>query len=110
MNLELDWVMLEHTLEMFHQWGWLGGRGKKEVFFKNPSQGILWGIWKERNKRIFEGIRKWAMEVRDAILCEVGCWMLAFEGVEDVSLNDIMCDWRICMHMYSWKALEKVAM
>lgn len=71
-----------------------GAFGKKERLFLGViAQGIMWGIWKERNKRIFEGVEKGVWEVRDAIIWEVGLWLLLFVEFEVIFLNDFIRDW-----------------
>lgn len=52
----------------------------------------MWGIWKERNKRIFEDNKKGYGEVIDYILCEVGSWLLVNEEFANCSLNDFLRD------------------
>lgn len=61
---------------LISQWGG-GVKGKRDkMFFKSLAQGVLWGIWKEINRRILEGKVRGIMEVVDSILYEVGSWLL----------------------------------
>lgn len=54
-GMNLNWVMPENIKGFLSSWGRVGGaRGKKGKLFKDAVvQGIMWGIWKERNWRIF---------------------------------------------------------
>lgn len=58
--LSIYFVMLESADGLFHQWGGggvvKGARGK--IFVHALMQGILWGLWKERNHKIFEDKRR----------------------------------------------------
>lgn len=38
------------------------------------------------------------MEVIDSILCEVGSWIM---GSKELSLNDVMREWVICISSFS---------
>lgn len=39
--------------DLIHQWGSGMGGGKKKAFSKALFQGVVWGLWKERNRRVF---------------------------------------------------------
>lgn len=52
-GLAFEWVMPNRLMYLFNQWGG-GGKGKRGKFFLEAfAQGVLWGIWKKRNQRIF---------------------------------------------------------
>lgn len=69
------------------------------MFIRALLHGVLWGIWKERNKRIFEDHKKNRLEVIDSILCEVGSWLLVKKEFEDCSPNEFMRDWSLCISL-----------
>lgn len=62
-------------------------RGK--IFWLTIPNGIFWDIWKERNRRIFEGSAKPLPEVIDAITFEVASWAMASPEFKGLSISDI---------------------
>lgn len=97
-SLSLHFVMMEKIENLFHQWGGegivKGGRGK--LFIHTLLQGILWGLWKGRNKRIFEDKRSWWMVI-DSIICEVASWVPVKDKFKSCNLNDMMRNWIACI-------------
>lgn len=43
-----------HQLDVIRQWGWGVKEVRGKTFLKATIHGIVWGIWKERNERIFK--------------------------------------------------------
>lgn len=70
---------------------------KGNLFLGAVGQGIMWGLWKERNGRIFgrEKLELWV--VRDAISREAGSCMLISSEFHDVLMNDFLHDWTACI-------------
>ena len=58
---------------------------------------ICWAIWKERNKRIFEGASRSHLEVREMIVREVGSWLFVLEEFKGMSLSKFTRDWVECL-------------
>lgn len=63
------------------------------------AQGLMWGVWKERNRRIFEEMKREVWEIWDSILSEVGLWMVALKEINEVSMYEWMRDWRECIDL-----------
>lgn len=50
------WVMPNDLVQLIFQWNMLGEwETEGDIFGVALFHGVLWGIWKERNMRIFEG-------------------------------------------------------
>lgn len=67
-------VWPEEAKDFLCQW-YGGGQGKwTKIYWECLLHGVLWGIWKERNRWIFEGKTNNNNEVIDFIVREVGNW------------------------------------
>lgn len=49
--------------------------------------GILWGIWKERNGRIFDEFNRGYREIVDSIIREVVSWLLITKDFKDLPIQ-----------------------
>lgn len=58
--------------------------------------GLCWGIWREKAGRIFDGVRKYPLEVVDSILFEVASWVTASKDFHGYTLNGLVRDWPLC--------------
>lgn len=67
------------------------------MFIQALLHGVVWGIWKKRNKRILEDKNMEPWDVIDSILCEMGSWKLVKKKFENFSLNDFLKDWNVCI-------------
>lgn len=92
-SLSLLLVMLESLFDLIWQWGGgvRGVRGRL-LLWGVVLQRILWGIWKEHSRIIFEDKKRGVMMVIDSILCEVGSWLMVTSEFKDLSLNTSMMD------------------
>lgn len=70
------------------------------LFIRALEQGIVWGLWKERNMRVFEDKKQNMWAVIDYIICEVSSWMLTNSVFKGCSLNDMVRDWITCISVY----------
>lgn len=94
----MHFVMPEKIEDLFHQWGGdivKGVRGK--MFIHALLQGILWGLWKERKRRVFEDKRRNFWLAINSIICEVASWVLMKDEFKSCNLNDIQRDWISCI-------------
>jgi len=62
--LGVEWVMPSSILDLLSAWGTLLGHGSAIHIWKQVPLGILWGLWRERNTRLFENV-----EVTVVTLC-----------------------------------------
>lgn len=68
-------VLLAEVLNFICQWNSWGMGTCGKVFWGYLIRAVFWSIWKERNRRIFEGKGKSTNEVSDSIVGEVGNWL-----------------------------------
>lgn len=66
--------------------------------------GVIWGIWKERNLRLFESKAKSSNKVIDSIVREVGGWVLMTKEFHGTPLFMFLCDWLSTISWSSSKA------
>lgn len=91
--------MPPNTKCLLSSWGGGGLGSKMKSFVGTLAQGLMWGVWKESYRRIFEEVKKVVWEVRDSILLEVGLWMVALNEFNEVSMNYWMVNWRGCIDL-----------
>jgi hypothetical protein len=60
----VEWVMPSSVLDLLSGWGTLLGRGHVFRIWKQVPLCVLWGLWCERNSRLFENV-----EVSVGALC-----------------------------------------
>jgi hypothetical protein len=52
----VEWVMPNNVLDLLSGWGTLLGRGRTIRIWKQVPLCVLWGLWRERNSRLFEDV------------------------------------------------------
>lgn len=62
------------------------------MFAKVILPGVVWGIWEEINKRVFEDKASGVWAVIDSIVGEISSWVLVNE-FNNCSMNDMVRDW-----------------
>jgi len=60
----VEWVMPSSVLDLLSGWGTLLGRGSAIRIWKQVLLCVLWGLWRERNSKLFEDV-----EVTVGALC-----------------------------------------
>lgn len=96
-SLSISFVMPETVGELLFQWR-RGLQGLRcSLFAKTLGQGTVWGIWKERNRKVFEDKKRHICAVIESIICEVNSWMLLNPAFKDCSLSDMVRDWITCI-------------
>ena len=60
----VEWVMPSSVVDLLSAWGTLLGRGPVHRIWKQVPLCVLWGLWRERNSRLFEDV-----EVQVGALC-----------------------------------------
>lgn len=90
--LSLNFVIPESVENLFYQWG-TGVKGDLgKMFPKVILTCVVWGIWKEINKRIFEDNERCERAVIDSIVYEISSWVLVKNEFSNCSFNDIVRD------------------
>lgn len=59
--------------------------------------GIVGGIWYERNRRIFDSMKRNHLEVTDSLLFEVASWSLKSNEFCGFSLIYLLKDYSLCV-------------
>lgn len=90
-SLHLAWVMPSSLLDLLGKLYTTHPRDKNILL--SLLHGIVWGISKEHNRRIFEGAAKSLPKVINAIIFEVELWVTAFLDFQGLSISDISKDW-----------------
>jgi hypothetical protein len=91
----VEWVMPRSVLDLLSAWGTLLGRGPVHRVWKQVPLCVLWGLWRERNSRLFEDV-----EVQAGALCRNMLNMLFFwvsaNGMGSMSYADFLlsCSFR----------------
>lgn len=52
------------------------GDKKGKLFWRAMAQGIIWRVWKDKIRQVSEEVKLEWGAVRDAIIREVGAWMI----------------------------------
>lgn len=73
--VNFSWVLPSEVRDLFEQWNVLGIRVRGKAFWACLIHVVLWGIWRERNLRIFQGKSNCCNVVIDSIILEVGSWL-----------------------------------
>jgi hypothetical protein len=87
--------MPRSVLDLLSAWGTLLGRGPIHCVWKQVPLCVLWGLWRERNSRLFEDV-----EVQAGALCKNMLNMLFFwvsaNGMGSMSYADFLlsCSFR----------------
>jgi len=61
----VEWVMPSSVVDLLSAWGTLLGRGPVHRMWKQVPLCVLWGLWREKNSRLFEDV-----EVQVGALCK----------------------------------------
>lgn len=95
--MSLHFVVPESVEDLFCQWG-RGAKGPQgKMFLEVILLGVVWGIWKERNRRVFKDKAKSVWAVIDSIVCESSYWVLVKKKFKKFSMNDKVRDWVACI-------------
>jgi hypothetical protein len=52
-----EWVMPSSVLDLLTGWGTVLGRGPGFHIWKQVPLCVLWGLWRERNSRLFKDVK-----------------------------------------------------
>jgi hypothetical protein len=68
----VEWVMPSSVLDVLSGWGTLLGCGSVNRIWKKVPLCVLWGLWRERNVRLFEDVEVWlGLFVEICLICYI---------------------------------------
>ena len=73
----IHWVMPKQVIEVFCCWKGSMGRHKNIGIWKAIPHCLMWGIWRERNARIFEGCELSIADLKQCFYRLLMEWMAA---------------------------------
>jgi hypothetical protein len=73
----VEWVMASSVLELLSGWGTLLGRGTVNRIWKQVPLCVLWGLWRERNSRLFEDVEVPVGALYRNVIHMLYVWVLA---------------------------------
>jgi hypothetical protein len=72
------WVMPNNIQELLHCWKVQGRGHPKEVIWKVILALLMWSIWRERNRRIFEKSETNVLFLKSSFLSSLLGWVLVY--------------------------------
>lgn len=87
------WVMPKNLKQMFSSWRSLGAFINSAQFGDYLLHSILWNLWRERNNIIFFGTNRSNEKVIEAIIRELGSWLMISRDFKDLLLSYFIRDW-----------------
>lgn len=87
------WVMPATTMEMIHHWNSWGMGFPGRLFWNCVVHGVLWDIWKEIYRWIFNGLSRGQCKVADSILRKYAAGLLSQRNSKTSPLLFFMRNW-----------------
>ncbi|KAI8026313.1 hypothetical protein LOK49_LG02G00101 [Camellia lanceoleosa] len=88
----IPWVQPKGVVDML--WSWRGarvGRSRRRVWLLVPSC-LLWLVWLERNRRIFQGLQRSVLWLEDRFLVTLYSWLQCKVDPDIFSFLDFLDD------------------
>jgi hypothetical protein len=76
-SFEVSWVTLGNVPQLLHCWKFLGHGHPREAIWKAIPALLMWGIWREKNRRIFEDSESSVLLLKSSFLRFLLNWALA---------------------------------
>lgn len=73
----VSWVMLKEVVELLASWPGKFRKHENGVIWNMVPHCLMWGIWRERNARIFEGTKRVIHELKMTFLQTLLGWKKA---------------------------------
>ncbi|KAK9094246.1 hypothetical protein Scep_025715 [Stephania cephalantha] len=93
-ELQWIWVMPKTCEVIFDDASWDFRNSRRNVLWKSCSQSIVWGIWQERNARLFKGTFMNHEELWDGIRLNTAKWLSINKEFKQWGLNDLLNNWQ----------------
>jgi hypothetical protein len=71
----VEWVMPRSVLDLLRGWGTLLGRGLVTRLWKQVLLCVMWGLWRERNTRLFEDVELPVVDLCRNVLNMLYVWV-----------------------------------
>ncbi|KAM7479086.1 hypothetical protein LguiA_027299 [Lonicera macranthoides] len=82
------------------EWSFRGNKKKSKILWRSCCMAILWCVWGERNRRIFEGKSELVDEVWQRVKSYASLWAYTSSLFSSISLDDLRRDWCAAALMY----------
>ncbi|RWR75099.1 Reverse transcriptase zinc-binding domain-containing protein [Cinnamomum micranthum f. kanehirae] len=89
-----SWVMSQSIQDLFHQWATPIYTSKGKIMWCLSFLACVWTIWKERNRRCFEGIASSKEDLIFRLKFCIASWVSYLPDFWGLSTDAIMFNWR----------------
>lgn len=91
-HLRVSWSFPNHFCELILGW-WINDlEGLPSIIWSTLPSAICWGLWKERNAWIFEGVRKNLVELALSIYRSLFNWLSVRADFDEKDWDSIWCE------------------
>lgn len=81
-------------LDLYKAWHIMASPARGKLLRKSTFMAVLWIIWKERNRRCFEGTSSEINNVQEKIKLFGSLWVSILPQFHDSLINNIMFNWK----------------
>jgi hypothetical protein len=74
----VEWVMPRRMLDLLSGWGTSLGHGQVQQIWKQVPLCVMWGLWCERNARVFEDVELPVLNLCRNVLNTLFVWALTY--------------------------------
>jgi hypothetical protein len=96
----LSLVMPRRVFDLFACW-WTSGRPRSTAIWKMVLTCILWCVWKERNNRCFEDLKRSLEDILASFFHTLYLWTMAFVSHLSLSFGDFLVHFLISSYVLS---------
>lgn len=86
------WVLPRGISELFEAWKFCTGR--QNYVERLSFLAVIWVLWKERNRRCFDGVCSSAAQVVERARLSVASWVSILPSFSGFPLNSILLNWK----------------
>ncbi|XP_019054240.1 PREDICTED: uncharacterized protein LOC109115059 [Nelumbo nucifera] len=87
-----SWVISEHILDFLHQWQGTDLCKRGKVYWQSVAHAVLWGVWDEKNKCLFDNKFRPLEELISDITYLCNLWTVNSDLFKGLSVNDLNRD------------------
>ena len=89
-----SWFIPLSFPDMFHQWACPISTSKGKIMWRLSLIAFFWTVWKERNRRCFEGTSSSQEDLIFKMKFFVASWVSILPDFRDLSLDALCFNWR----------------